>query len=92
MREIIMAGVVLCSAGLAAPAASAQQTTGIITGRLIDAQGSAVPGATVTGRHAETGFIRSDVSNREGVYRLAALPVGSYDLTTELQGFATVRH
>jgi len=92
MREIIMAVVVLCSAALAAPAASAQQTTGIITGRLIDAQGSAVPGATVTGRHAETGFIRSDVSNREGVYRLAALPVGSYDLTTELQGFATVRH
>ena len=33
---------------LSAPAL-AQQTTGTITGRLVDAQGAAVPGVTVTG-------------------------------------------
>ena len=64
MRQIIMAGVLLCSAALAAPvaaaAAAAQQTTGIVTGRVVDAQGSAVPGVTVTGRNAHTGFTRTD--------------------------------
>jgi outer membrane receptor protein involved in Fe transport len=70
--------------------ALAQQTTGTVTGRVIDQQGSAVPGATVTAKSATTGFTRSEVSDSEGVYRLSALPVGIYDVTAELQGFTTV--
>jgi len=68
----------------------AQQTTGTVTGRVIDQQGSAVPGATVTAKSTSTGFTRSEVSDTEGVYRLSALPVGIYDVTAELQGFTTV--
>jgi hypothetical protein len=68
----------------------AQQTTGTITGRVLDQQGSAVPGVTVTAKSATTGFTRSEVSDAEGVYRLSALPVGIYDVTAELQGFTTV--
>ena len=67
--------------------ARAQQTTGTITGRLVDSQGSAVPGVTVTGRNVQTGFMRAGVTDGEGIYRLTALPVGTYDLTAELQGF-----
>jgi outer membrane receptor protein involved in Fe transport len=74
---------------IALPAA-AQQTTGSITGRVLDDQGAAVPGATVTARHTETGFVRTDVSDAEGIYRLNALPVGPYDVVTELQGFTRV--
>src|SRR5204862_6227490 len=37
-----------------------------------------------------TGFTRTETSDTEGVYRLAALPVGIYDVTAELPGFATV--
>ena len=40
---------------LAVPAA-AQQTTGNITGRVLDDQGAAVPGATVTATSTATGF------------------------------------
>jgi hypothetical protein len=61
-----------------------------VTGRVIDEQGSAVPGATVTAKSTTTGFTRSEVSDAEGVYRLSALPVGIYDVTAELQGFTTV--
>jgi hypothetical protein len=68
----------------------AQQTTGNITGRVVDDQGAAVPGATVTARSASTGFTRTEVSDAEGIYRLSALPVGIYDVTAELQGFATI--
>ncbi len=75
---------------LACASAFAQQTTGTVTGRVIDQQGSAVPGATVTAKSSTTGFTRSEVSDAEGVYRLSALPVGIYDVTAELQGFTTV--
>src|SRR5437868_14809549 len=68
----------------------AQQTTGVITGRVVDQQGAAVPGATVTAKSPTTGFTRTETSDAEGVYRLAALPVGLYEVTAELQGFSTV--
>src|SRR5580765_5352419 len=75
---------------LSCVAAFAQQTTGTITGRVLDQQGGAIPGATVTAKSATTGFTRTEVSDTEGVYRLSALPVGIYDVTAELQGFTTV--
>src|SRR3954463_4119864 len=68
----------------------AQGTSGTITGRVVDQQGSAVPGATVTAKSAATGFTRSEVSDAGGVYRLSALPIGIYDVTADLQGFTTV--
>ena len=76
---------------LAAGPVAAQQTSGNITGRVLDAQGSVVPGATVTAVQQESGFTRVDVSDTEGVYRLSALPVGHYNVTVELQGFTTVK-
>jgi outer membrane receptor protein involved in Fe transport len=75
---------------IAGSAAWAQQTTGTITGRIVDEQDAALPGATVTARHPETGFSRTVVTDGEGLYRLAALPVGVYDLTIEMSGFATL--
>ena len=48
-----------------------------------------MPGVTVTGRNTQTGFVRTEVSDGEGLYRLTALPVGTYDVTAELQGFST---
>jgi hypothetical protein len=88
MRRIIVAMMVIVI-GLAAPLL-AQQTTGNITGRLVDAQGAAVPGVTVTAKNTQTGLVRTDTSDGEGVYRLSALPVGVYDITAELQGFSKV--
>ncbi len=73
------------------PAARAQQTAGNLGGRIVDQQNSAVPGATVTATNAETGFTRSAVSDSEGVYRLSALPIGTYDLDVALQGFTTLQ-
>ena len=75
---------------LACAAAFAQQTTGGVTGRVVDQQGAAVPGATVTAKNPSTGFTRTETSDAEGLYRLNALPVGIYEVTAELQGFQTV--
>ena len=35
----------------------AQQTTGGVTGRVLDQQGAAIPGVSVTAKHPPTGFI-----------------------------------
>ncbi|HEY7056934.1 MAG TPA: carboxypeptidase-like regulatory domain-containing protein, partial [Vicinamibacterales bacterium] len=86
MKKIIVAMVALCVC--AALPVAAQQTTGNIQGRIVDTQKAAVPGVTVTAKNTATGFTRSEVTDAEGLYRINALPVGSYDLHVELAGFA----
>jgi hypothetical protein len=90
MRNARLAVVLFSLFALVSTSALAQQTTGSITGQVLDTQGAAIPGATVTARNVATGFARTAVSDAEGIYRLQALPVGTYDLLTELAGFATV--
>ena len=85
MRRYFFGAVVMML--LACASAFAQQTTGTVTGRVLDQQGAAVPGATVTAKNPLTGFTRTETSDAEGVYRLAALPVGIYEVNAELQGF-----
>jgi outer membrane receptor protein involved in Fe transport len=82
--------LVVLLAALAAPTpAGAQQTTGIIEGRVVDQSGGVLPGATVTLRNAETGVERSGVTDADGRYRFPALPPGDYTVRVELAGFAT---
>src|SRR5215467_12852146 len=70
--------------------ALAQQTAGNITGRVLDQQGAAVPGVSVSAKNPQTGFSRVEVSDAAGLYRLNALPVGLYDVNAELAGFKTI--
>ena len=85
-RQLFGAAIVLL---LTCASVFAQQTTGNISGRVLDQQGAAVPGATVTAKSPTTGFSRTEASDAQGVYRLSALPVGIYEVTAELQGFKT---
>src|SRR5437773_5210151 len=64
----------------------AQLPTGTILGTVKDASGALVPGAMVTAQNVETGTSRSISTDETGGYRLAALPVGHYDLRVELSG------
>ena len=90
MKKAILGVLVLAGVLGALTPTWAQQTTGAIVGRVIDEQKAAVPGAAITAKNTATGFTRATVSDAEGLYRLSALPVGTYDLTSELQGFATI--
>jgi hypothetical protein len=71
--------------------AQATATTGQIEGTITDQQGGALPGVSVVARNAGTGFERTAASDGTGLYRLNLLPLGTYELTAELQGFATIR-
>jgi outer membrane receptor protein involved in Fe transport len=88
MRRNLLGAVLLLLVGCAP--AFAQQTTGSITGRILDQQGAAIPGATVTAKQTATGFSRTEASDAAGLYRLNALPVGIYEVTATLSGFTTI--
>ncbi|MBI2188570.1 MAG: TonB-dependent receptor [Acidobacteria bacterium] len=66
--------------------AFAQQTTGSIAGRVIDEQEVGIADTTVEARHIATGFTRTASTDEHGAYRLAALPVGTYEVTAERTG------
>ncbi len=73
-----------------APAVQAQATGATLIGKVQDKSGKALPGATITVTQPETGFTRSIVSESDGTFRLPSVPVGSYTVVVELNGFATV--
>jgi len=68
----------------------AQTTTGDINGRITDTSNAVVPGATITAINQSTGFSRSTVSGDTGEFAITLLPPGTYDIKTEMKGFATV--
>ncbi|MGD9904741.1 MAG: TonB-dependent receptor, partial [Vicinamibacterales bacterium] len=68
--------------------ATAQETTGTLTGRLTDDQGLALPGVTVLVTGAQG--VRTYISDATGVFRAPFLVPGLYDIRAELQGFKTV--
>src|SRR5213594_3301630 len=66
----------------------AQSTTGTISGSVVDAQQAVIPGAMVTARNVETNISRSVLTNAVGRFRIPNLPVGPYEVSVELSGFA----
>jgi Carboxypeptidase regulatory-like domain len=64
-----------------------QGFTGAISGIVRDTTGAVIPGVTVTVKHTESGLTRAAVSSENGGYNLQVLPVGPYELTTDLPGF-----
>jgi hypothetical protein len=72
---------------MAVPAAAQSGVTGAIIGVVKDPTGAAVSDARVVAVERATGARRETVTDREGNYRLAALPVGEYQLLYEASGF-----
>ena len=72
---------------VAAATAGAQVNTGTILGILRDASREPISEARITARSLETGLTRSTVTDAEGRYALAALPVGAYEIRAEHEGF-----
>jgi hypothetical protein len=68
----------------------AQTGAASLGGRVTDGTGGLLPGVTVTATNNATGFTRSVVTAADGSYRFPSLPPGTYTVTAELSGFATV--
>lgn len=74
-----------------AAALPSQETTGSITGRILDPSSAPVPGVTVTLLETQTGFGRTVRSANDGSFLAPLLPPGRYDLSIQQPGFAALR-
>jgi hypothetical protein len=84
-RIVVLAlGVALLSVGSLA----AQETTGQIEGRIVDAQALPVPGVTVTATGPQGEKIA--ITDTEGRFTVPFLTPGVYQLRAELQGFKAI--
>ena len=69
------------------PMATAQVSKGSISGSVIDAQGAAVPAATVNVRNLDTGETANAATDSSGLFHLSLISAGRYDLEVSKQGF-----
>ena len=88
MKKILVSCAVFVAVVLFhAAAATAQQGTAEVRGRVVDAQGAVLPGVTVIVTNQGTGFVRDTVTGVDGVYFISGLVPGPYEVRAELQGF-----
>lgn len=92
-RSHCFAFLLICLLLITAPgriSAQSQATAGLVQGTVTDRTGGVLPGVTITAKNLSTGLTHTVVSDDKGLYR-APLPVGEYELTAELPGFATLK-
>jgi Carboxypeptidase regulatory-like domain/TonB-dependent Receptor Plug Domain len=65
----------------------AQTVTGTVNGTVTDTSGAVVPGAKVVAHNVNTGVDSTATSDSAGVYRIAYLPIGNYQITVNAKGF-----
>ncbi len=78
--------VVFVAAALPA-AAQTDITSGRIVGQAVDQEGQPLPGASIEAKSKQTGLHLTAVTDPRGLYRIIAVPVGTYDVTANLSGF-----
>ena len=81
----------LCLALLSIAAlVSAQETTGSISGTILDPSGASIRGAAVTLINTDKGdTVRTVSTDKSGFFTATSLPLGTYTVTVASQGFQT---
>ena len=84
----VLAAACLTVSLATAPNALSQAVATIqISGDVQDSTGAVVPGATVTATQTATGVTRSVITDSDGNYIMAQLPIGPYQLSVQKTGF-----
>jgi Carboxypeptidase regulatory-like domain len=82
------AAIILYLLGGGVTSLVAQTATGQITGTVTDSSGAVLPNVKVTLTSQGTGLSRDTVTSGSGDYSFTLLPVGSYLVSAEQQGFS----
>jgi Carboxypeptidase regulatory-like domain len=90
---LALASLILGSAALLTPVASAQatNTSGSIQGSITDPSGAALPGATVTITSNGTGQSTTLKTDSAGLYNSGPLVPGSYSIAVSASGFSQLK-
>jgi Carboxypeptidase regulatory-like domain/TonB-dependent Receptor Plug Domain len=87
--SILQVGVLLVAGNRAGPNVFAQDLDNVtIRGRVLDANGAVIFGATIEAVLVRTGATRSTVTDEEGRYHIIQLEPGLYSLHASFSGFA----
>lgn len=82
-RTIAVLAIMICGS----LAVQGQTIFGRISGTVKDKAGAVVPNASVTITNAATNLVRAATTDDSGFYTVTNLPVGSYSVLVERQGF-----
>lgn len=64
-----------------------QGTDASLTGTVTDSSHAAIAGARLTARNTSTNFVQEVATDAAGSYSFLSLPIGTYTLTVEQEGF-----
>jgi hypothetical protein len=90
LRLIALGAIMILIANALTAHAQQTITSATLGGRVEDANGAMLPGATVTATNVETNQSRASTTDEDGRYKFSYLPVGTYRLQVERAGFASL--
>jgi hypothetical protein len=93
MNALSTLRIVLCFVlvvAVTSPAWGQGGNQGSVEGTILDQKGGAVPAVALQLRNAATGVSLSSTADAEGFFRFPVVPVGSYELTAQKEGFTTL--
>ena len=82
--------VSIAAASVAVAAINSSAQTGLLEGRVTDAQGAALVGVTVTAESPAIAAPAVAITDTTGTYRLSALSAGDYTVDFRLDGFRAI--
>jgi hypothetical protein len=68
----------------------AQEVTASIVGTVVDPNGAAVSGATITAKDLDRGTSLTTTTNEAGAFNISGVPVGKYQVKAEAKGFQSM--
>ena len=86
MNKVLLRICLLCLLGVLGASAQIANNTALV-GTVVDASGSAVPGAQVTATEQATQVRYTATTNSQGYYSITFIKSGVYDLSVEKGGF-----
>jgi outer membrane receptor protein involved in Fe transport len=92
MRAISRLAMLVAVCWAASGTNALAQQRGSISGKVVDPAGLALPGATVTVTEQNTGFTRTVTTETTGGYAVPSLDPGTYTITIDMPGFASLKH
>ena len=89
MKRITSLVLFVAMAGWLSSSAWGQQVTAAFTGKVTDPSGAAVANAKVTATDVDRGTLWTTTTNTEGAFNIPRVPIGTYNVKVEQQGFST---
>lgn len=87
MTKSLKITAIVIAAALMAGAVYAQSVFATLTGIVSDPAQAVIPNAKVTLKNSASGDVRTTMTNSDGYYTFASVPIGTYALTIEASGF-----